>query len=217
MRAFAQSFLARLHEILPHGTQKLVAKQAGVSVSTLGRWGTQRGTRWQFPTLYEVQRLAEIVGCSTSWLAFGQGPKDLRRAAWGLRVGVGLERNPELAALVAAYLLAPETERANLRVWSSKYASADLEQVLQSAWGANESIAALATPAEPAPVAAPRDASTQSLQELYRSAQQVLRSVPKGSSEYRTAQRICAILNLELDESIGKAEAGRPGEPRSKP
>ncbi len=215
MRSNALALLARLHEVIPHGTQKFVAKQTGISVSTLGRWGTERGKRWQFPTVQEVQRLAEMVGCSACWLAFGQGPKDLRRAEWGLRVGVGLERNPELATLVAAYLLAPEAERANLRIWASKYASAELEKVLQSAWGTHGP--EHAPPSEAPPAAGVRDAETESLHELYRSAQRVLRKAPKGSAAARAAQRVCTILSPELEASGEESQAGRPGESREKP
>ncbi|MBE7466521.1 MAG: helix-turn-helix transcriptional regulator [Planctomycetes bacterium] len=215
MRQSALALLARLHEVIPHGTQKLVAKQTGISVSTLGRWGMERGKRWQFPTVHEVQRLAEVVGCSACWLAFGLGPKDLRRAEWGLRVGVGLERNPELAGLVAAYLLAPDAERANLRVWASKYASADLEQVLQSAWGTNGPDAPSPSVAQSASQA--RDAETRSLRAMYDAAHRVLRDAPQGSSAQRAAQRICTLLGPELNARGEEAEDGRPAEPRSKP
>lgn len=107
------------------GRSALAADGAGIHPGSLSRWGEQ------IPAIDKIYGAAVSLGVSPCWLAFDSGPQDMEAAKFQQNVGMELERDLSLAHVFAAWLEAPDSERAMLRAWASKYKAPPIKPVLE--------------------------------------------------------------------------------------
>ena len=65
-----KDFASRLEALIPSKMQKTIAARAGVNPKTIQRWVAKERT----PDIHDVRRIAEVLGVSPSYLAFGETP-----------------------------------------------------------------------------------------------------------------------------------------------
>lgn len=146
MEGFINSFLQRKRQGFARGMLTAIAKNCMTTTSRVSAWGTLRKSKkhqdsYYMPNLWEAEKAAEAAELSACWFTFGKGPQTKEATARGFTLGIALEADPRLGALIAAYLQAPEVQRAALAATAAAFnpdAKGDMAEQLLTAKADNE-------------------------------------------------------------------------------